>query len=53
MRKVIKDAVKVQVLVACTVTFSGAVVAVFVAMGNMVRSIIRTLSRNNAIEGKF
>jgi hypothetical protein len=53
MRKVIKDAAKVQVLVACTVMFSGAMVAVFVAVGNIGHSIIHTLSRNNAMQGKF
>lgn len=49
MRKAIKDAVKVQVLVTCTVTFSGAVVAVFVVVGNMGHSIIPTLSRNKVM----
>jgi hypothetical protein len=45
---VIKD-VKVQILVACTVIFSGAVVAVCVVVGNMGHSIIHTLSRNKVM----
>jgi hypothetical protein len=45
---VIKDAVKVQVLVACTVMFSGAVVAAFVVAGNVGHSIIHSLSRKRA-----
>jgi hypothetical protein len=53
VRKGIKNAVKVQVLVPRTVMFSGAVVAVFIAGGNMGHSIIHTLSRNKAMEGKF
>jgi hypothetical protein len=46
---VIKDVVKVQVLVKCTVMFCGEVVAVFVAVGNMGHSIIHTLSRNKVM----
>ena len=43
VRKGIKDAVKIQVLATCTVVFCGAVVAVFVAGGNMGHSIIHTV----------
>jgi len=45
----VKNVVKVQVLVTCTVMFSGAVVAVFVVGGTMGHSIIHTLSRNKVV----
>jgi hypothetical protein len=49
VRKVIKDAVKVQVLVSCPVMFSGAGVAVFVDVVNMGHPIIHTLSGNKVM----
>jgi hypothetical protein len=49
VRRVIKDALKVRVLVPCAVMFSGAVVAVFAAVGNMEHSTIHTLSRNKSM----